>query len=225
MIQGHAIEPPQVLKDFGVSAIRPYGPQALILVFADDNDRKLDLIHPLASHWLKHPIPNLLNVVPASDSITLIFEHDVDLKAVTHAAERASKLGLEPITPQHHEVPISYDQAPDIHAVCDALDLTVAQFQQLHSETLYRADMLGFIPGFAYLSGLPATLRMPRKATPRTHVPPGSVAIAEQYCAIYPLDSPGGWHLIGHTELPLLDWQREPFCPIKPSDTVRFIPT
>jgi KipI family sensor histidine kinase inhibitor len=83
-------------------------------------------------------------------------------------------------------------------------------------------DLLGFVPGFAYLSELDRSLQLPRRAEPRPRVPAGSVAIAAAQTAVYPLDTPGGWHIIGRTETILFDPAREPPALLRAGDTVRF---
>ncbi len=84
--------------------------------------------------------------------------------------------------------------------------------------------MLGFLPGFAYMGDLPEPLRLPRRATPRARVPAGSVAIAAEMTSVYPLESPGGWHLIGSTPILLWDMARHDEPLLKPGDKVRFAP-
>jgi KipI family sensor histidine kinase inhibitor len=95
---------------------------------------------------------------------------------------------------------------------------------ELHSAREYRVGAIGFAPGFAYLGELDARLALPRRATPRVRVPAGSLAIAERQTAVYPQASPGGWHLLGRCAWPLFDAQRDPPCPLRVGDRVRFLP-
>jgi KipI family sensor histidine kinase inhibitor len=95
----------------------------------------------------------------------------------------------------------------------------------LHAGRDYRVGALGFSPGFAYLGELDERLALPRRATPRTHVPAGSLAIAERQTAVYPQASPGGWHLLGRTAQRLFDPHQQPPCPLAVGDRVRFLPT
>ena len=124
-----------------------------------------------------------------------------------------------------HEVVLDvvYD-GEDLAAVAAASGLSVDEVIALHSGALYRCDFCGFAPGFAYLSGLDPLLHLPRRATPRTSVPAGSVAIAGPYTAVYPSASPGGWHLLGRTDATLWDLDADPPSPITPGTTVRFRP-
>jgi KipI family sensor histidine kinase inhibitor len=89
---------------------------------------------------------------------------------------------------------------------------------------VYRVLFLGFAPGFGYLGGLPPALAIPRRSSPREHVPAGSVAIAAEQTAVYPLAMPGGWHLIGRTDVVLFDPARREPALLTPGATVRFIP-
>jgi inhibitor of KinA len=95
---------------------------------------------------------------------------------------------------------------------------------RLHAATDHVVGMIGFAPGFPYLLGLPAALSIPRRSTPRTRVPAGSVAIAERQTGIYPRDSPGGWHVIGRTDRVLFDPLKSPPSLLRAGDVVRFVP-
>ena len=122
-----------------------------------------------------------------------------------------------------HRIPVVYD-GPDLEDVAARLGLAAARLVQLHSGAIYRVFMLGFAPGFAYLGPLPPELRVPRRDAPRRAVPAGSVAIAGAHTAVYPLATPGGWHLIGRTRLPLLLPDSDPPALLRPGDRVRFTP-
>lgn len=129
-------------------------------------------------------------------------------------------------TPRVVEVPVRYggDGGPDLEDVAHATGLSVEQVIALHRAADYRVLMIGFAPGFPYIGGLPAALRLPRRAVPRTRVLAGSVAIAEDMVGIYPQHSPGGWHVIGRTSLRLFDPLADPPALFSPGDRVRFIP-
>jgi len=111
-----------------------------------------------------------------------------------------------------HRIQVCYhpDVSPDIEAIAQACHLTVEEVIQLHKSATYTADILGFMPGFAYFSGLPPQLKLPRLPSPRAAVPKGSVAIAELQSAIYPRTTPGGWNLIGRSPNSLFDIQNHP---------------
>lgn len=211
--------------------LRTNGSHSLILDFRKDRNH-LVLIHQLTEYLLTHPPQALVNVIPASLSVTLVFNEAVTANTywqdfLTQAMDACHDF---PINPRKHSIGICYQAqlpnglATDLNSVCEILQCTESQLIDAHSSATYRVDMLGFLPGFAYLSGLSEALQLPRKSQPALKVPAGSVAIAEQYSAIYPVDSPGGWHLIGHTHFKCIDWQQSIFCPFKPLDTVQFIP-
>ena len=108
--------------------------------------------------------------------------------------------------------------------VADRLGLTPGDVIALHSAATYRVFLIGFVPGFGYLGPLPRELVLPRRVTPRARVPVGSVAIAGEQTGVYPLETPGGWHLIGRTNDVLWDVHRDPPALLRPGALVRFIP-
>jgi KipI family sensor histidine kinase inhibitor len=99
----------------------------------------------------------------------------------------------------------------------------VSEVVRLHCSTEFVVAFLGFSRGFPYLSGLPSSLRLPRRSPPRSRVPAGSVAIAFDQCGVYPLATPGGWHLLGRTDRQLFDPARQPPSELSPGDRVRFV--
>jgi KipI family sensor histidine kinase inhibitor len=125
-----------------------------------------------------------------------------------------------------HQIPLltGGDASPDLPFVAEALGLTVESFLERFLSLTFTVAAIGFLPGFPFLEGLPEALALPRRATPRTRVPPGSVAIAQRMACIYPWESPGGWHLIGRTPVTLFAIDRDPPVLLQPGDTVRFIP-
>jgi KipI family sensor histidine kinase inhibitor len=168
------------------------------------------------------------DVVPTSS--TLVVTHDVrdgdtirmllrDLTRVwtprPHADHRNESLVLE--------IPVRYN-GHDLHEVAHTCGLSVPEVVAAHSGATYSVEFFGFAPGFAYLRGLPERLQLARRTTPRIRVPAGAVAIATHYSAVYPNASPGGWHLLGVTDLPLWNPQRDPVSLIQPDSIVRFVP-
>lgn len=130
------------------------------------------------------------------------------------------------ITDRVLEIPTRYGGAngPDLDEVAARLGLTPAQVIELHAQPVYQVAMIGFMPGFPYLLGLPECLQLPRRESVRRQVPAGSVAIAGTQAGIYPQSSPGGWHLIGRTDLGLFDANRSSPSWLAPGDRVRFVP-
>jgi KipI family sensor histidine kinase inhibitor len=122
------------------------------------------------------------------------------------------------------EVPVVYgnDFGPDLKSVARMHGLSVEAVVALHCEALYRVCLIGFTPGFPYLSGLPEILSTPRLTTPRKFVPAGSVAVGGRQCGIYPVNSPGGWSILGRTPLRLFDVRQATPCLLSPGDEVVF---
>ncbi|WP_155369335.1 5-oxoprolinase subunit B family protein [Catellatospora vulcania] len=123
-----------------------------------------------------------------------------------------------PAPPSRLDVPVHWD-GPDLDAVASAWQADPARVLR---ETEFTVAFCGFAPGFGYLAGLPERRWLPRLASPRARVPAGSVALAGPYAGIYPRSSPGGWQLVGRTELVLFDLDREPPALLAPGTSVRF---
>jgi inhibitor of KinA len=121
-------------------------------------------------------------------------------------------------------IPVCYggDFGPDLEFVAQHNQLSLEEVIKLHTEAVYKVYMLGFVPGFAYLGGLPQQLAMPRKPVPRKAVPSGSVSIAGMQTAVYPLQTPGGWQIIGRTPVKMFDVKADKPVLLKPGDQVVF---
>jgi len=147
-------------------------------------------------------------------------------KALRHMLKSEPSEPATEIAYQRHDIPVIYggEAGPDLEKVAEAAGLPARQAIELHAGVEYQVAFLGFLPGFAYLNGTPLELQMDRRATPRTRVPGGSLAIGGKYTGIYPGVSPGGWHLIGRTEEWLFDLRRTPPARFAPGDRVRFLP-
>ena len=167
------------------------------------------------------------DVVPAAE--TLVVTHDsADTVAVAHVIAECSRtlapLKLERVDDMAPvvEIPVRYD-GEDLRSVADICSLSVDEVITLHADADYRVEFCGFAPGFAYLRGLPEVLNVPRRPAPRSRVPAGSVAIAAEYSAVYPRESPGGWHLLGTTSLVMWDAARASPATLVPGTRVRFV--
>jgi KipI family sensor histidine kinase inhibitor len=125
--------------------------------------------------------------------------------------------------PREHRIPVRYD-GPDLQDVAQRTGLSVADVVARHSDRWYEVYLIGFVPGWAYLGDLDPALVLPRRSSPRTRVPAGSVAIAGAQTGVYPLTTPGGWHLLGRTSVVLFDPSRDPPALLAPGDRVRFVP-
>ena len=168
-------------------------------------------------------------VVAGLDSVTVLFDPQVRaLAEVERALQDIFKAHENPSmqAPTEHVIPVHYGgpHGPDFANVMARTGLDETALIAAHTAGVYKVDMIGFTPGFAYLSGLDAALNVPRLERPRTHVPAGSVGISGTYCGLYALPGPGGWPLIGRTDMTLFDRSgAAPFL-IQPGDTIRFTP-
>jgi KipI family sensor histidine kinase inhibitor len=183
-------------------------------------------VHALAARLAQNPLEGVIETVPGYASLVVHYDPLTRTHAeITEwlAAHLNSEGGSKPRPPRRVEVPVIYD-GPDLPFVAQHCGLSLDEVIRLHSESDYTVYMMGFMPGFPYLGKLPEALHVPRLETPRTRVPAGSVAIAGGQTGIYPQDSPGGWRLIGRTDLKLYDPLRESPFLFAPGDTVRFVP-
>ncbi|MGO2011479.1 MAG: 5-oxoprolinase subunit PxpB [Pseudoalteromonas sp.] len=167
-----------------------------------------------------------VDVVPAMNSLTVYLINSDELTFwQTTLTNWWQEVDEKQHQGSHHKIITRYGgvHGPDLDYVAQVHKLSVSQVIQLHSQVHYQVLFLGFQPGFAYLHGLDKKLTTPRRSEPRTRVPKGSVAIGANQTAIYPADSPGGWHIIGHTNHPLFDTSKETPCTIAPGDTLEFV--
>lgn len=164
--------------------------------------------------------PGVVDVVIARDDIGVYFTGAPMLDPARIAALASLPDLSEP--PREHELRALYD-GEDLAAVAAAIAATPDELVSLHASRTYTVEVMGFMPGFAYLTGLdPRLASLSRRSTPRTRVPAGSVGIAGGYTGVYPFDSPGGWHLIARVlETRMFD-DRGPLLAL--GDRVRFIP-
>ena len=159
-------------------------------------------------------------------SVTVRFDPDL----ITHEALAVAIRRLARKRPpleepgRLHRIPVVYD-GPDLEEVAARVGLTPEQVIELHGRPIYRAFLVGFVPGWAYLGPLPDELVLQRRPVPRREVPAGSVAIAGQQTGIYPLATPGGWHLIGRTSVRLFLPDSDPPSLFRAGDRVKFFAT
>ena len=209
--------------------LKPLGDSSLLVQLGDEINPALNQrVHALNA-LLKNPIHGILETVPAYS--TLLIHYDplmLTFEQVVHwVRDKITQLDDSfHRTPRRLEVPVRYGGAsgPDKETVADSKGITPADVISIHSEREYTVYMMGFTPGFPYMGALDERLIMPRMESPRTHVKAGSVAIAASQTGIYPLDSPGGWHLIGWTPLKLFDPSSETPFLFSPGDVVKFVP-
>lgn len=170
--------------------------------------------------------PGVRDVIPTYRSVAVHFDPiATDVTALTHAMVDAADAAPEEREGALVEVPVSYggEDGPDLRDVAAFAGLSERDVIDRHCAVEYRVFMLGFLPGYAYMGIVDEAIAAPRRVTPRTRVPAGSVAIAGRQTGIYPRQSPGGWQLIGRTSLPVFDPSRDPASIFAPGDRVRFV--
>lgn len=169
-------------------------------------------------------LPGLLETVAGACTVlALVDPLGCDPRAVEQVLLRSAAGETEPYRPRTVRIPVHYD-GEDLADVAELTGLTVDEVVRRHAAATYTVAFLGFSPGLGYISGLDPALNVPRRATPRERVPAGSVAIAGEYTTIYPQATPGGWRLLGHTDLDIFDPTRTPPGVFAPGDQVRFVP-
>lgn len=208
--------------------IVPASDRSLLVVFGDDTAtdshvQVLQLTRALGAD------PGICNLHPAFATVLVDFDPRVEsAPAVARRIERLLQglAGAAIPEPRTVTIPVCYERdcAPDLEEVAAIHGLAPDVVVGMHVEAAYRVDFIGFSPGFPYLSGLPAALATPRLDTPRTRVPAGSVAIGGSHAGVYPIESPGGWRLIGRTPMRLFAPEREPMSRLEMGDRVRFEP-
>lgn len=209
--------------------IRPYGDHAILVEWAgtEFSDAINDQVHMLAVKLRESG--KYVEVIPGYDSLVGVFD-------LAQYAQDSVKRHIEDILARENfgqtelgpllEIPVHYggENGPDMDRICETSKLSLDGVIAKHSGQTYRVCMMGFIPGFTFLSPAPKELHHPRLATPRAKVPAGSIGIANWQTGIYGLESPGGWQIIGRTPLSIFDGKRETPFLLNAGDRVRFIP-
>jgi len=210
--------------------IRPYGDSALLIDY--ETPGYSDRIHTRLNHLAKTLRAQDIwqEIVPSYKSVLAVFDSaQVSIgEATIKIEETLSDLSRSPRKKgKLIEIPVVYGgkYGPDMAAIKKVSGLSYSEIIETHSGQDYRVCMMGFIPGFCFLSEVPNILQHPRHNTPRAHVPAGSVGIAGWQTGIYGLDSPGGWQIIGRTPLTMFDPSRESPFLVEAGDIIRFIPS
>ena len=210
--------------------IKPLGDSALLVEFGNEINLTINQrVHAFNALLQTNSITGIIETVPAY--CTLLIHYDpliLTFDEVAHWVwDKLTQLDDSfHRTPRQLEVPVRYGGAsgPDLETVAASKGISIADVIRIHSAREYNVYMMGFTPGFPYLGTLDERIVMPRLETPRTLVHAGTVAIAGSQTGIYPLDSPGGWHLIGWTPLKLFDLASDSPFLFSPGDVVKFIP-
>jgi KipI family sensor histidine kinase inhibitor len=198
--------------------LRPAGERALLVEVGE-----LETVHRLHAALAALDPPGVVELVPGYRTLLLVAEpgraEDLD-----ELATRLPELELPPaeaVAGDPVEIPVVYD-GEDLDEVARLTGLSVEEVVARHTAPEYTVAFLGFSPGFPYLVGLDPALEVPRRDTPRTAIPAGSVGLAGDQTGIYPTASPGGWQLIGRTEVTLFDPGRDPPALLAPGGRLRF---
>jgi KipI family sensor histidine kinase inhibitor len=217
-------------------AIEPLGESALLLRFGTGLDPAAnERVHAATATLRASGLPGIVDLVPAYATLALHYRPEAwtdsngGLPWRNLAAAVRVMFRLPPASAPHDEtiieIPVCYGGAhgADLDALAAHAKLDANEIVARHVAATYRVAMIGFAPGFPYLFGLDPALHMPRRASPRTRVPAGSVAIGGAQTGIYPAELPGGWQLIGRTPLVLFDARRDQPGRLAPGDRVRFV--
>ena len=205
------------------------GDRALVVEFGDHADRVLsEGILGLDAVIRANPPGGLVETVPTFRSLMVYYDPLVTGRAELEVAITAllDRGGCGHPGARMWRIPACYEgeHAPDLPEVARLTRLTPCEVVALHTGSRFHVYMLGFLPGFPYMGDLPEPLALPRRADPRVRVPAGSISIATSLTAIYPYESPGGWHLIGATPIRLFDPDRARPALLAPGDAVVFDP-
>lgn len=211
--------------------VLPAGPDALLLEVsgaAESGIAEVLALHERVRAAVDRgegPWPGVRDVVPAVRTVLLHTRPGADLPALGAAARALAASPPPPSSPPAQgevEIVVRYDGA-DLAEVAAMTGLDPAEVVRAHTSTLWRVAFGGFVPGFGYLVGGDPRLQVPRRESPRTRVPAGSVALAGEFTGVYPRASPGGWQLIGTTDAVLWDPDRSPPAVLTPGTRVRFV--
>lgn len=194
--------------------IRSFGDTGFSVEFGEGIDRGVNAMVMALHAALTDAKPaGLVETIPSFRALLVQYDPLATSRADLESHVRGLLDGLKPQQKAGRlwRLPVCYaeDLAPDLKDVAERCKVTPEKVVEIHTGGRFFVYMLGFMPGLAYMGGLDAALHLPRRTSPRTKVPQGSVAIAESMTTIYPWESPGGWHLIGRTPLKLFDAARE----------------
>lgn len=203
---------------------------AVVVEFGETVDRTInDQVLALADAVDRAAIVGVIELVPTFRSLMIHYDSLItagdDLEAAVTQIARQSQT-ITHGTRQLWHIPVCYEpsHAPDIEEIARTLSLTPGEIAGLHAATRYHIYMIGFVPGYPYMGDIIPALQLPRRVDPRTRVPPGSVAIATNMTAVYPYESPGGWHLIGTTPVRFFDAASPRGALLAAGDAVTFEP-
>ena len=215
----------------------PLGESALTIEFSNEISTETnDKVINLGKYFEENRFPGFVEIVPAYSSLTIYYDVLIVRKNFSETltafetVKNFAEVALLNFTstkkekPRVIEIPVNFtdENALDLQFVAEINHLQTAEVIEIFTRQTYRVYMLGFLPGFAYLGEIDARIAAPRKSAPRLRVPKGSVGIAGRQTGIYPLVSPGGWQIIGKTDVELFTPNAESPTFLQPGDTVKF---
>lgn len=205
------------------------GDTALVVEFGAKIDRALnDKVIALSDRIRNAAIPGVVELVPTFRSLMVHYDPCTLLFAELQAHIEGLLADLPPRrkTTRRWRLPVCYggEHGPDLGGVAARLGLPVDAVIDAHAATAFHIYCIGFLPGYPYMGDLDERFALPRRETPRVRVPMGAVCIAQRMTGVYPLDSPGGWHLIGRTPVRMFDVRRPRPVLLSPGDEVHFTP-
>ena len=216
--------------------IFPLGDHAITVSLGNSIDEEINRrVFSIFCYLKKQSFAFILDVIPAYASLSVVYDvmsiRNMGVKSsynymndlMQNALQQAPHIVSEP---RKISVPVCYHESvgPDLATLSQEKMLSIDKIVEIHSSSLYRVYMLGFLPGFTYMGKVNDRIAMPRKAVPNKTVRAGSVGIAGTQTGIYPVDSPGGWNIIGRTPLKIFDAHDEQPCLFAPGDQVKFEP-
>jgi inhibitor of KinA len=209
--------------------LSPLGDCAVVVAFGDEIDQVTNWrVKAFSDRLVAASLPAIVENIPTFTNVTVIYDPaNASLKDVLTELERVIEEMPADVSwaePRTVEVPVCYggEFGPDLESVAERNDLSPDEVVAIHCESTYPVYMIGFAPGFPYLGGMSERISAPRLDTPREKIPAGSVGIAGIQTGVYPIETPGGWRLIGRTPLRLFNPTRDPPSLLQAGDLVRF---
>ena len=206
-----------------------YGEDGIRIIFGDTIDIETNKTIRRYYFFLKSlHLQEIVDIIPSFRSCLIHFDRDLTSyqALLSLLTEKEKEVGtIDVPEPATHEIPVLYggEYGPDMEFVVEYSGLTKNEVVEIHTSTIYTVYTVGFIPGFPYLGTLDKRLYVPRLDTPRVKVPEGSVGLAQLQTGIYTFESPGGWRIIGKTNIRLFDYMKAPYSLLKIGDKVRFV--
>ena len=215
-----------------MASIKPVGDKGLLVEFENKVAPEInDKVHSLYDEIKLEDIEGVLECIPTYRSLLINYDPlEVDFSqlkgSVSQLVRKVEEKDLDSLEHRVVILPTVYggEFGPDLDDVCDINNLTQEEVVDIHSCRKYRVYMMGFTPGFPYLGGMSERISTPRLESPRKTIPAGSVGIGGNQTGVYPIDSPGGWRLIGRTPVDLYNPDENPPVAFKPGDMVEFVP-